>query len=126
MITNIIKNIVLVTQTSFIKGRYILENLITSWEAMIWAKDSRQDVAMILFDFEKAYDRLEWPFVLGMLKAFGFPYYFCKWIEILFIDASTVIEINGEFSKPIILHIRQGFPIAPSLFVIVSHTLYYS
>ena len=54
-IADITKNIVSVTQIGFIKGRYILENLITSWEAMNWAKDSRQDVAMILLDFEKAY-----------------------------------------------------------------------
>lgn len=102
-IAEITKNIVSITQTGFIKGRYILENLITSWKAMNSAKASRQDVAMILVDFEKAYDRFEWPFVIGMLKAFGFPYYFCKWIEILFKDPSTIIEINGEFSKPIIL-----------------------
>ena len=90
-IIDITKKIVFVTQTRFIKGRYILENIITSWEAMNWAKESSQEVAMILLDFEKAYDRVEWPFVLGMLKAFGFPYYFCKWVEILFKDASTVI-----------------------------------
>ena len=65
--------------------------------------------------------------MLGMLKAFGFPYYFCKWVEILFKDASIVVEINGEFSKPIILQrsIRQGCPIAPSLFVIVVDALFY-
>ena len=82
---------------------------------------------MILLDFEKAYDRVEWPFVIGILTAFGFPYYFCKWIEIMFKDSSTVIEINGEFSKPIILQrsIRHGFPIAPSLIVIVVDTLFY-
>lgn len=39
-IAEITKNIVSVNQTGFIKGRYILENLITSWEAMDWAKAS--------------------------------------------------------------------------------------
>ena len=58
-IADITKNIVSVTQTGFIRGRYILENLITSWEAMNWAKESGQEVAMILLDFEKAYDRVE-------------------------------------------------------------------
>lgn len=40
---------------------------------MHWAKEDGQNVAMILLDFEKAYDRIEWPFVIGMLRAFGFP-----------------------------------------------------
>lgn len=82
---------------------------------------------MILLEFEKSYDRIEWPFVIGMLKAFGFPSYFCKWIKILFQDSSTIIEVNGEFSDPIILQRsnRQGCPIAPSLFVIISYALFY-
>ena len=58
---------------------------------------------MFLLDFEKAYDRIEWPFVKGMLKAFGFSPYFCKWIDILLIDSSTVIDINGETTKCITL-----------------------
>lgn len=47
------------TQTGFIKGRYIIENLITSWEAMNWAKLIDQNVVMFLICFEKAYDRIE-------------------------------------------------------------------
>ena len=37
-LVNILPKFVCATQTSFIKGRYILENLITSSEAMEWAK----------------------------------------------------------------------------------------
>ena len=47
------------TQTGFIQGRYILENLIIGWEAMHWAKENGQEMAMILLDFEKAFDRIE-------------------------------------------------------------------
>ena len=35
---NILPKFFCATQTSFIKGRYILENLITYWEAMQWTK----------------------------------------------------------------------------------------
>ena len=58
-IEKILPNIINSTQTSFVKGRYILENLITCWEAMNWAKASGQDCAMLLIDYEKAYDRIE-------------------------------------------------------------------
>ena len=47
---------------------------------MNWAKNDGQDVAMTLLDFEKAYDRIEWGFVTGILKAFGFLEYYCKWL----------------------------------------------
>ena len=82
---------------------------------------------MILLDFEKAYDRIEWCFVIGMLKAFGFPNKYYDWINILFNEASTVIDVNGNLSKPIRLQrsIRQGCPIAPLLFVIVADAMSY-
>ncbi|XP_059069967.1 uncharacterized protein LOC131859829 [Cryptomeria japonica] len=115
------------SQTGFIKGRYILENLITSWEAMDWAKNSHQNTAMLLLDFEKAYDKVEWKFILMMLEAFGFPPYFCLAVQTLLKDASAHIEVNGVLSPsfPLGRSIRQGCPLAPALFVIASEALYY-
>ncbi|XP_059067565.1 uncharacterized protein LOC131858359 [Cryptomeria japonica] len=115
------------TQTSFIKGRYILENLITSWEAVEWSKISSQDTAMFLLDFEKAYDRVEWDFIITMLEAFGFPSEFCTYVKVLLQDASAHIEVNGSLSSSIMLSrsIRQGCPLAPALFIIASDALFY-
>ena len=76
-IAKVLDSIISVTQTGFIKGRFILENLFTYWEAMHWAKVDNQNSAMILLYFEKAYDRIELHFVIAMLKQFGFPDYFC-------------------------------------------------
>lgn len=72
---------IFLTKTGFIKGRHILDNLITSWEAMEWEKISNQDVSMFLIDFEKAYDRVEWEFILMMLEAFGFPSNFVRFFR---------------------------------------------
>ncbi|XP_059076993.1 uncharacterized protein LOC131876187 [Cryptomeria japonica] len=115
------------TQTDFIKGRYILENLITSWEAMEWSKVSDQDTTMFLLDFEKAYDRVEWDFIIMMLEAFGFPSEFYTYVKVLLQDASTQIDVNGSLSSSIMLSrsIRQGCPLAPALFVIASDALFY-
>lgn len=51
---------------------------------MEWAKTSDQDVGMLLLDFEKAYDRVEWPFPSMTLEAFGFPTKFAKWSRLSF------------------------------------------
>ena len=126
-LVNILPKFVNSTQTGFIKGRYILENLITSWEAMEWSKCSHQNSAMLLLDFEKAYDRVEWRFILMMLEAFGFPPSFCNTVQVLLSDASAQVEVNGVLSSPFSLgrSIRQGCPLAPSLFVIASEALFY-
>ena len=115
------------SQTGFIKGRYILENLITAWEAMDWAKCSHQNSAFLLLDFEKAYDRVEWKFIIMMLQSFGFPPYFCMAVQSLLTDACAQIEINGSISDsfPLSRSIRQGCPLAPALFVIAAEALYY-
>ena len=76
-IAKVLDGIIFVTRTRFIKGKFKLKNLVTSWEAMHWAKADNQNSAMILLDFEKAYDKIEWHFVIAMLKQFGFRDYFC-------------------------------------------------
>ncbi|XP_059074592.1 uncharacterized protein LOC131064526 [Cryptomeria japonica] len=94
---------------------------------MDWAKSSHQNSAMLLLDFKKAYDRVEWKFILMMLEAFGFPPYFCLAVQTLLKDASAQIEINGVLSPSFSLSrsIRQGCPLAPALFVIASEALFY-
>lgn len=124
---NVLPKFICSTQTGLIKRKYILENLITSWQAMEWAKISNQDVAMFLVDFEKAYDRVEWRFILMMLEAFGFPKEFCQFVQVLLKDASAQMEINGSLTQAFKLgkSIRQGCPLAPALFVIASNALFY-
>ena len=54
-------------KTGFIKSRYILDNIIVVWEGMEWARKSKQKAIFLKIDFAKAYDRIEWPFILAML-----------------------------------------------------------
>lgn len=75
---------------------------------MEWAKTSGQESAMFLLDYEKAYDRVEWDFILMMLDAFGFPKEFCDIVKVLFKDASALIEVNGSLSSPIMLGLPGG------------------
>ena len=54
-------------KTGFIKSRYILDNIIVVWEGMEWARKSKQKAIFLKIDFSKAYDHIEWPFILAML-----------------------------------------------------------
>ena len=60
-------------------------------------------------------------------KGFGFPKKYCDWISILFNEASTTIDVNGNLSEPIRLQrsTRQGCPIAPLIFVIDADAMFY-
>lgn len=54
---------------------------------------------MLLLDFEKAYDRIEWGFVLLMLEDFGFPDSFFHMVKTLFQDATAQVKVNGILTQ---------------------------
>ena len=90
---------------------------------MEWACQSKHQALFLKIDFAKAYDWIEWPFILAMLQALGFGLVFLEFIQILFWDAFTCISINGLQSNAfgIFRSIRQGFPLAPSLYVLATN-----
>ena len=76
-------------------------------------------------DFHKAYDRLEWNFIITVLKALGFDQ---KVTNLIFQCISTVsftLLLNGGRSSPFSPSrgIRQGNPLSPYLFILCSEVL---
>lgn len=94
---------------------------------MTWAEDSNQDLALILLDFEKAYDRISWTFLQAALKEVGFSDNWIKWIMALHTEAEALITINGEQGTPFRLERSgcQGCPLAPYLFLFAADALGY-
>ena len=80
---------------------------------------------IILVDFEKAFDSVEWPFLFRTLKSFNFGPSFFKWIEILYNKIESCVSNNGYFSKYFELSrgIRQGCPISSLLFILVAEVM---
>ena len=60
------------SQTGFIRGRTMTENLITLQDAMHWARTYYPSAILLSLDFEKAYHRLHWPFMHDVLKNMRF------------------------------------------------------
>ena len=50
-------------QTGFMKGWSIIDNVFLAIQAMERATETNQPMVMLILDFEKEYDRLEWGFV---------------------------------------------------------------
>ena len=53
---------------------------------------------MAFLDFEKAFDSLEWDFMMKMLKQFNFGEEFIQWIKTLYYEPSIMIKNNGWIS----------------------------
>ena len=61
------------SQMGFVQDQSILDNVFTFYEVVEWARQSHQPIAIMLLDFEKAYDRVDWDFLEGSMLRMGFP-----------------------------------------------------
>ncbi|MCO5566690.1 hypothetical protein L7F22_020368 [Adiantum nelumboides] len=101
-------------------------HLISGWimKAIEWARAS-STLAILLLDFEKACDRVDWGFLEGSLIKMGFPQAWIKGVSALYRSASSSITIGGHFGRrfQLLRSARQGCPLAPYLFLFVAEAM---
>ena len=68
----LLPNLVHTDQTGFIKGRYIGENIRLTIDIMEHRKSESIPGILVSLDFQKAFDSLEWSFMMKALDIFNF------------------------------------------------------
>ena len=105
-------------QTGFVKGRYIGQNIQLLMDAL--EQTSRQDIlGILLLDFRKAFDTLEWPFIQETLSAFNFGESIKHWVSTFYAKCESSVLNDGFYTEPFPLSrgVRQGCPLSPLLFI---------
>ena len=121
----VLPTIVHESQTA-VYGRHIGDSVHLVRDIIDLANSSNDEGAALLFlDQEKAFDRVSHAMLFDALKAYGFGDYFIQWIQLLYSNAFTRINLNGFLTKEISLRcgVRQGCPLSALLYVLIIELL---
>lgn len=85
-----------------------------------YASEINLPLAILSLDQEKAFDRVDWDFLLTVLQRMGIGLSFVNWVKLLYTDICSPIIINGYTSysfKPS-RGVREGCPLSPLLYAL--------
>ena len=113
------------TQSGFLQDRSIFDNIFLFSEMITLAQHHKQSLAIQLLDFEKAYNKVDWDFLEAVLLRLGFPIAWIKGVSALYRHASSSILFSGGNGTlfPNSRYVRQGYPLAPFLFILFGEAL---
>ncbi len=82
---------------------------------ILYAKhDSSSNVAILCLDAEKAFDQIEWNYIISVLQKFGLGESFTCWVNMLYAKPRASVLTNFDKTSQFALHrgTRQGCPLA--------------
>ena len=79
-----------------------------------------KSVIVIILDFRKAFDTVEWEFLYKALKTFSFGNDFISWVQTFYGAVQSCVINNGYSSQFFNIErgVRQGCPLSGLLFVL--------
>jgi hypothetical protein len=113
------------TQTAFIPGRFILEGVVILHEILHELRVKILPGVILKLNFEKAYDKVRWSFMMEVLRKKNFPEKWVEWMKQTVEGGKVGINFNGKPGDFFSTHkgLRQGDPLSPLLFNLVSDVL---
>ena len=112
-------------QTCGVPGRFSSENVRALTDIISQVNQTNSAAAIISLDQEKAFDCVDWSFMLHVLDRMNFGVSFRSWVKLLYADIFSTILVNNYVSQlfPVTRGVRQGCPLSPLLYVLVAETI---
>lgn len=115
------------SRSVFLHGRQIIDNIILSGECIktLQSKAKKPKRCTLKLDMSKAFNRIEWHYIINIPKALEFCDKWCQLINWCISSTSIYVSINDQHfdsTKPS-RGIRQGDSISHYLFILASKGL---
>ena len=122
----VLESVIPPEQTGFVPNRSISENIILLQDSIFYAKRHHPSAIIVSLDFEKAYDRVQRPVMMEILKKMGFGPRWLTAIATMYKSRVAKLTINGELSPAFAIErgVLQGDPLSPALVIIQCTPLY--
>ena len=106
-------------------GWHILEGVVVLHETLHEIHSKKLDGVIFKVDFEKAYDKVKWPFLQQAMRMKGFSEAWQNQMGSQVQKGSVGIKVNNDIGHYFQTHkgLRQGDSMSPLLFNIVADTL---
>ena len=108
------------SQNAFVEGRQILDATLVANEVIDSVLKRKESGVLCKLDLKKAYDWINWDFLLSVMQRMGFGEKWIGWIRWCISTASFSVLVNGSptgFFRSS-RGLRQGDPLSPYLFVL--------
>jgi Reverse transcriptase (RNA-dependent DNA polymerase) len=110
------------SQTTYIKGRMIMDNVVCAHEVLHQIHVSRTKGVFFKINFEKVFDKINWDFLLETLVGRGFNSKWIQWITNILQGSKTCINFNENLGTYFHCQrgVRQWDPLSLFLFDLVA------
>ena len=98
-----------------------MEGVVVLHETIHELHKKKLDGIIFKIDFEKAYDKVKWPFLQQTLRMKGFSPSWCAWIENFVAGGSVGIKINDSIGPYFQTKkgLRQGDPLSQFFLILL-------